>query len=558
MSILLTNSVRWNGRSLAKKLDAAAQEPEAVQQLLLHQLLTRHQTTVFGREHGFTQIQTPKDYRSAVPIQDYEGFRPYINCMMQGESNILVNEPVRMFTLTSGTTGQPKYIPVTPSSERGGSNLMRQWLYRASLDHPQFLDRASAGIVSPAVEGYTECGIPYGSVSGRIYQQIPWIVQRSYAIPYPVFELKDYDSRYLAIARFALARQLSFLTTPNPSTLLRLVQVMTTHRELLIRSIYDGTLGFSVESRLHSKLQSRLKPQPQRARELETIAETTNALRPKDCWRHLKLLGCWTGGSVGVQAHRLATEYGSVPVRDLGYMASEARITLPYQDNTPNGILDLTLNYYEFISENCVDEPNPPILLCHQLELGKRYSILLTTPGGLYRYHINDIVEVTGFYKKAPLLAFVRKGKDMSNLTGEKLHVNHILMAMEQVQQQFNLAVKQYRLVPNLDEMRYHLYLELLEERSDRWIQHTLIPAIDRAIAQVNLEYAQKRDSGRLHSLCLHLMCPGWAEALQRQAIAGGQPDVQYKWKVFSPEAQPADYSRILKTFESLGTGMDL
>ncbi len=148
---------------------------------------------------------------------------------------------------------------------------------------------------------------------------------------------------------------------------------MTTHRELLIRSIYDGTLGFSVKSRLRSLLQSRLKPQPQRSRELETITETTNALRPKDCWRHLKLLGCWMGGSVGVQAHRLATEYGSVPVRDLGYMASEARITLPYQDNTPNGILDLTLNYYEFIPENCVDEPNQPILLSHELELGKRY-----------------------------------------------------------------------------------------------------------------------------------------------------------------------------------------
>ncbi|MBD1867104.1 GH3 auxin-responsive promoter family protein [Cyanobacteria bacterium FACHB-471] len=551
MSILLRAAVQWNGQFLGQRFDAAAQAPEAVQRSLLQQLLTRHHTTVFGQAHHFAQIHTPEDYRHAVPIQDYEGFRPYINRMMRGELNLLVNEPVRMFTLTSGTTGQPKYIPVTPSSERGGSNLMRQWLYRALSDHPQFLNRASAGIVSAAVEGYTACGIPYGSVSGRIYQQIPWIVQRSYAIPYPVFELKDYDTRYLAIARFALARQLSFLTTPNPSTLMRLAQVMMTHREGLIRAIHDGTLGFAAEPPLQRRLQARLKPQPQRSRQLEQIVEATDALHPKDCWTDLKLLGCWTGGSVGIQAQRLATEYGNVPVRDLGYMASEARVTLPHQDHTPNGILDLTLNYYEFIPEDKINEPNPPIYLSHELELGKQYSILLTTSAGLYRYHINDIVEVTGFYYQAPILAFVRKGKDMSNLTGEKLHVNHILMTMKQMEQEFDLAVKQYCLVPNLDEMRYHLYLELLEERSDRWIQHTLMPAIERSLAQVNVEYAQKRDSGRLHALCLHLMHPGWAEALQRQAIANGQRDVQYKWKILSPEVPLGDRADILKTFES-------
>jgi hypothetical protein len=543
---ILTTTLRWKGRFLAQRLDAAAQQPEAAQRSLLHQLLTRHQNTVFGQAHHFAQIRTPEAYRHAVPVRDYEGFRPYIDRMMQGEPNLLVNESVRMFNLTSGTTGQPKYIPVTPTAEKGGSNLMQQWLYRALQGHPQFLNRASAGIVGAAVEGYTKSGIPYGSLSGRIYQQIPWIVQRSYAIPYPVFEIKDYDTRYLAIARFALAQQLSFLTTPNPSTLLRLAQVMTTHRETLIRAIHDGTLGFSGEFALLQQLQVRLKPQPERSRELEKIAETTNALRPQDCWTHLKLLGCWTGGSVGIQAQRLISDYGNVPVRDLGYMASEARITLPHQDNTASGILDLTLNYYEFIPEDKIDDPNPPIYLSHELEQGKRYSILLTTPGGLYRYHINDIVEVTGFYHQAPLLAFIRKGKDMSNLTGEKLHVNHVILAMQQVEQHFDLAVKQYRIVPNVDEMRYHLYLELLEERPDRHIQQVLMPAIDRAIAQVNVEYAQKRESGRLQPLYLHLMQPGWAEAVQRQAIANGQRDVQYKWKILVSEMQPTEWAAIL------------
>ena len=533
--------LRWQGCPLVKRLKRAAQHPALAQQGLLKEFLVRHQGTVFGRTHGFRQIQTAADYRQAVPIRDYEALRPYVQRMMQGEANILVRDPVQMFTLTSGTTGQPKYIPVTAYSEACNSNLMRQWLYCVLIHHPRCFDRALVGIVSPAVEGYTPSGIPYGSLSGRIYQELPWLIRRVYAIPYPVFEIKDYDARYWAMTRFALMRQVSFLGTPNPSTLLRLAAVMTTHSEALIRAIYDGTLGLrprALEPDLYEHLQNYLRPQPKRAKALEQIATTQGCLIPKDCWPHLQLVGCWTGGSVGIQAQRLAAVYGPVPLRDVGYLASEARVTLPIANGTPNGVLDLALNYCEFIPEASVDEENPPIYLSHELEKGQRYSILLTTPGGLYRYHINDIVEVTGFYYQAPMLAFVRKGKDMSNLTGEKLHVNQIMMAMTQVKKQFDLAFGPYQWVANVQEMRYHLYIEWQAPCNDDWIRHTLLPQLDQTLGQLNVEYGQKRASRRLQSLCCHRMQPGWADALQRDAISRGGRDVQYKWRVLCPEPE--------------------
>lgn len=537
MSFLLPLLIRGRGRPLAQRLDAAAKDPEGAQRSLLLELLQRHQATAFGKEHRFASIRTPADYQQ-VPLRDYEALRPYVQRMMEGETDVLVSDPVEMFTLTSGTTGQPKYIPVTAVSEARNSALMRQWLYRLLPDHPHALSRAIVGIVSPAVEGYTPSGIPYGSLSGRIYRQLPSLVRRAYAIPYPVFEIKDYDNRYWAIARFALSREVSIFCTPNPSTLLRLAEVMTTHRESLIRAIHDGTLGLA-EGMPRDGLGDRLRPQPRRAKELERIATATNALHPKDCWKYLKLIGCWTGGSVGIQAGRLAAVYGEVPLRDLGYLASEARVTLPMQDHSPSGILDLTLNYCEFIPEAAIDDENPPIYLSHELEVGQRYSILLTTPGGLYRYPINDIVEVTGFYHRAPMLAFVRKGKDMSNLTGEKLHVNQILQAMRQVQEQFDLAIGPYQWVPNVAEMTYHVYVEWLDKRGDRWIQTTLAPALDAALAQLNTEYAQKRASRRLHLPRLHPMKPGWAEAVMRGAISQGTRDAQYKWKVLQSDATP-------------------
>ncbi|WP_199305988.1 GH3 auxin-responsive promoter family protein [Pseudanabaena sp. FACHB-2040] len=537
---LYTLGLHWQGRALKQRLEAATQEPELAQQQLLRQLLSRHGDTQFGREHHFDQIRTPLDYRHAVPIRDYEGFRPYVQQMMAGQEKILVNEPVRMFTLTSGTTGQPKYIPVTAEVERGGSQLMRQWLYRILQDHPTFLSRAVVGIVSPAIEGYTSGGIPYGSLSGRIYQQIPALIRRTYAIPYQVFEIPDYDRRYWAIARYALARQVSFLGTPNPSTLKRLATVMTHQAESLIQAIYDGTDGEGISAQ---------RPQPKRAKQLEQIFNTTGALRPRDCWPHLDLLGCWTGGSVGAQARQLTGDYGPLPIRDLGYLASEARITLPYQNNTPAGLLDLTLNVYEFIPEASADQVDPPILLSHELERGQCYQILLTTPGGLYRYHINDVVEVTDFYHRSPVIAFLRKGRDMSNLTGEKLHVNHVLAAIATLQRQFHLTVASYRLVANAQNLRYELYWEMSDVPSHDWIE-PLLSALDTALAQNNVEYGQKRASRRLNAPCLHRMKPGWAEATQRWAIAHGQREVQYKWQVLTQQPLPLDTEAIVQTYE--------
>jgi hypothetical protein len=552
MSLLLTSVATLYGWRQAKELDRAASNPEAAQKKLLMRIISQNSDTVFGREHGFNQIKTFSDYSSAVPIREFEEFRLYINRIVKGEMSVLTAEFPTMFTLTSGTTGEPKYIPVTPTSEKLSSNLMKQWLYRILPSHPQFLSGGIVGIVSPAIEGYTPSGIPYGSVSGRIYQQIHSMIRRSYAIPYPVFELKDYDQRYLAIARFALARQISFLSTPNPTTLLRLAEVGTAQKEGIIRAIYDGSLGFdsSEQPEIVSQLQQHIRPQKQRAIELEKIATTTDALLPKDCWRQLRLIGCWLGGSVGIHAQKLALYYGNVDIRDLGYLSSEARITIPYQDNTPSGILGLTLNYCEFIPEEELDTPDPPIFLSHQLELGKRYSILLTTTAGLYRYQIYDIVEVTGFYGGTPLLAFVRKSKDMTNITGEKIHVNHLLKAMEAVEKEFNLAIVTYRFVPIPEELRYHLLLELLESPPDS-VMEQLILAIDAELAKINCEYAQKRQSKRLNLPCLHIMRNGWSETQMRREMNNGRTSTQYKWKVLCEKLPKSDLEEVMKTFNN-------
>ncbi|MGF1674639.1 MAG: GH3 auxin-responsive promoter family protein [Rivularia sp. (in: cyanobacteria)] len=552
MSLILKLAVKLQGKYLAKQLDITATKPKETQQKFLLNLLNKNQNTVFGREHNFSQIKTEQDYRKAVPIRDYEQLRPYCDRVIKGEQSVLTTEQPFMLNTTSGTTGKPKYIPVTKQSEKLTSELMRQWLYRILLDHPQFLDFASAGIVSSAIEGYTASGIPYGSISGKIYENIPAIIRSSYAIPHQVLQLKNYEERYIAIALFLLSRQVSFICTPNPSTLLRIAGFINTHKEELIRSIYDGKIDIksSHQPEVISKLQTLFKPQRKRAKELEIIVKETNNLLPKDYWKHLNLISCWIGGSVGTQAEKLSDFFGDLPIRDLGYLASEAQMTLPYLDNTPDGILAINTNYYEFIPEEYLETSNFPILSAYELELGKRYSILLTTTAGLYRYHINDIVEVTGFYYQTPLLAFIRKGKDMTNITGEKMHVNHMILAIEEIKIKFNLFIVYYRVTPNLEKSLYEFYLELTDNISHTWLEQKLILELDKALAEVNIEYDQKRKSQRLHLPILHLMRQGWYEAECRREVDKGKREVQYKWKILCHQATMEDKEAIIKTIE--------
>jgi hypothetical protein len=554
MPELFKHARRLRGHIASRLLDKACNDPLKAQRSFLLRLVRRNAGTAFGRAHGFSGIRTEEDFRRRVPVREYEELRPYIKRIVAGERNVLTKDEPFMMAMTSGTTSEPKYIPVTRACAGQTASLMSQWLYRAERDHKGLLDYASVGIVSRAIESRTPAGIPCGSTSGLIYKNIPRFVRRAYAVPYPVSELDDYDERYLLTARFALSRRVSFIATPNPSTLLRLAEVAAENQERLLRAIHDGTLGLESAKQpdVCAELAHMLRPDPVRARELESVVKANGFLHLGDCWPDLSLIGCWTGGSAGVKTEQLSKFYGRVPLRDLGYLASEGRITVPFEDETASGIPALKSSYYEFIAEEEMEEDDPRVLSIDELEAGARYSILLTTTGGLYRYRINDIVEVTGFRGRTPLLAFVRKGGEMSNITGEKMHVNHFIEAVNDVARRFRLQVEQFRAAPDAEASRYEIYLELEHAVSRDLLQTEVLPALDRALAKVNVEYDQKRRSKRLAVPCLHLMARGWAAREMRRHMQAGRRDTQYKWQILCQEKRPDDEKEIVCTIEAV------
>jgi hypothetical protein len=528
----LFNAAALLARRQWNRWDALTLQPQEAQERLLRKIIARNRGTLFGRDHGFGAIRSVDEYRRQVAVGDYERLRPYVERAQNGESAVLTAEPVVMFTMTSGSTGHPKLIPVTQTSRRNHRRLTRFWYHRALADHPDLFSGKLLGVVSPAVEGKTAGGIPFGAASGLVYQSSPSWIQNAYAVPYEISEIKDFGAKYYLTMRLAMEHDISFCGTPNPSTILKLVESADRNKGSIIRDIRDGDISRECElpGALRATLAGRLAKNPGRARRLESLIKYDGTLRPREYWPHLQLIGCWKGGTVGVRLKEFARWFGDkTPVRDLGYMASEAQVTVPVSDSGSAGILAIGENFYEFIPEAEIGNAAPTLLTCAEIQEGSSYYPVLTTPAGLYRYDINDVVRVAGFYHRTPLIEFVRKGRDVTNITGEKLHVNQVIEAVSRAQSAAGVSVRHFRACADVEKSRYIFSVELDAEVAALESLPRMLRELDQCLRGLNIEYAQKRESRRLGAPVLNIMKPGWFERRAGAALQGNPRDAQFK-----------------------------
>ena len=133
----------WLGFSAANKFDDATWDPRAAQEAKLLELMERNAGSDYGKEHGFADVRSIEDYRSAVPQNTYETLEPYIERTLRAEKNVLTADDPLMFATTSGTTGSAKYIPVTPSYLHEYSHGVHVHTYRMFTDFPDI----AAGVV---------------------------------------------------------------------------------------------------------------------------------------------------------------------------------------------------------------------------------------------------------------------------------------------------------------------------------------------------------------------------------------------------------------------------
>jgi hypothetical protein len=337
----------------------------------------------------------------------------------------------------------------------------------------------------------------------------------------------------------------AFMITANPATQLKLARTLEAHTEALIRDLRDGTLDASLDvpESVRAELASRLRPDPQRAAELDVIAERSGRLLPKHCW-NLSFLANWTGGTMGLYLREFPKYFGDIPVRDIGLLASEGRVSVPLADGTPCGVLDVAANFYEFIPVTERESSHPTVLRSHEVEAGRDYFILLTTSAGFYRYDISDVVRVQGFHGEAPIIEFLNKGAHVSSLTGEKVSEKQAVLAFERACRSIGLSCASFVLAPQwADPPFYRLHVE-----DGGGCEPTVLPALEAAmeaqLTAVNAEYASKRSSRRLGPVQVNTVPAGFLTDLDaRSASRYRQANEQYKHRYLYPApGEDADF----------------
>jgi hypothetical protein len=515
--------------------EAATHHPQALQENLLDRILKRHADTAFGRDHHFRELHSAQDFRRRLPVAPYEYYEPYIARMRKGDFHALVaDRRLHMFALTSGTTAARKTIPVTPqylADYKRGWNL---WGLKVFRDHPEVKLRPIVQLSSDWQESFTEAGVPCGAVTGLTASMQKRIIRWLYCVPACVARVKDPTAKYYVALRLSLGRKVGMIIAANPSTLVSLARAGDQEKEALVRDLHDGTLSSHVDvpADIRAALAGRLQRRRiDRARELDDIIRRTGTLLPRDYWSSNCIIGTWTGGSVGTYLRHFPRYFGATPVRDIGLLASEGRMTIPVDDATPSGVLDITTHYFEFIPESEGDQAQPSTLAAHEVQEGHTYYLLPTTASGLYRYHIHDLVRVTGFFNKTPLVEFLSKGAHFANITGEKLSEYHVSRAMTAALHELDLTLTAYSLAACWDEEQP--YYGLFVERGDlagREQGLRLAEALERRLAEENVEYAAKRASQRLGPIRLALIPTGaWHDWDHRRLARTGGTAEQYK-----------------------------
>ena len=521
-------------------LARASRNPEKASARTLRKILNLAKNTAYGKEHHFGAIvkarkpeQLFRLYEKSVRASEYESFRPYVERHKHGEANVLIPGKPLMYATTSGTTSKPKWIPISQKYMKDVYDVMSHiWLDNFARVRPKFLSGGLVVSVAKVVEGYAEDGTIFGSVSGVTAKKIPSIIRKRFVTPPEVYDISDYTARYYVMMRLAIAHSVSYIVAPNPSTLLELIHNAEEYFDDYIEDIEKGSISekFDVSPEIRSVLAGFTVPDPERAEFLRRVKEKCGG-KPqlKDWWPDMQLLSSWKCGNTAIAAEKVQQQLpAGCCYQELGYFASECRFGLVLDEGIDSTLFP-NYHYYEFIEESDLENPEPRFLRLHELEQGKRYCIYVTTFSGLYRYNMNDLVEVGGWNGKTPKIHMVQKVNGIVSITGEKLYEKQFIEAVHEAERQSGLKANFFIGFDDPEEACYDFYYEFEKRKVRRSKAEAFTKIVDSQLMEMNIEYQSKRASHRLKEPKTFVLKRNAYDHFKRRSLLEGARDGQFK-----------------------------
>ena len=269
------------GEAALERLRRTAAQAQQVQRQQLECILRQNSETEYGRRYGFSGISCLNDYQAQVPLSRYGDYQPYVERLLAGDTNLLTcSEPV-YYAITSGSTGVPKYVPVTEEDMLLHYRDIYGGVFGMVRKHfPGADPEALFGKIFQVGEFAKTC-LPGGQMCGiRSASLYQWLDREggfdasAYCVPKEVlFPAKVEDLTYVK-ARFALMER--GITAIHGVFLHRVVGMLDYIREhwsLLLRDMEHGTVDESIPlgEPWRQHLLHWLPPEPVRAAQLRHL-----------------------------------------------------------------------------------------------------------------------------------------------------------------------------------------------------------------------------------------------------------------------------------------------
>lgn len=436
---------------------AAAATPEgaaAVQQRVLRKLLRRAAGTAYGRLHGFDSRWETADFISAVPTAEYPAFRPWIERMVAGESDVLWPGRCLRFAQSSGTSdGKSKYIPVTDDS--------------LSLNHYA----GGADVVAHYLDLYPE---------SRIFGGKAFILGGSFAN-----ELKG-------LHKDVKVGDLSANLIDHINPAVNLLRVPDKATALM--TDWHEKLPLLARAALHEDITNISGVPSWFLTVLREVIRLAGAETIHDVWPHLEVF--FHGGisfAPYEEQYRAITDPSRMHYLET-YNASEGFFAV--QDTHERSVgMRLLLDrgiFYEFVPLNSVDSPSPHTLTAAEVEPGKVYALLISSCNGLWRYSIGDTVRIESV---APLrISIAGRTHSYINAFGEELMVHNAEAAIAAACAATGARVANYTAAPVFTTERSRgRHQWLIEWNRQPESVEAFADELDRCLQQENSDYQAKR-----------------------------------------------------------------
>ena len=495
------------GKKTLSYLDKASQNPKANEETLF-KILKDNKDTEYGKKYDFANIHTFEEYKAKVPLSTYDDYAPYVRRMIKKkEENLITAYKVLQYADTSGSIGVQKQIPITDEIIR----MHKKYSFCRSKAIADIHFRKTYG--KPVPRGFglnaVECENTVAE-DGRIHSSATGAVARRYrklfrfflTSPDPVhFPIGGMNMNYMK-ARFALEKKdLCFMLSAFMTNLVDIMNFIKCNWEILVEDIENGTINPEMcEERSRPVMMKYVKKHPKRAKELRKIFEEgfDTPIIPR-LWPNMSWACAIGNGSFSAYLKKYKQFAGeNVGIDYFVYAASEGMFAANIEMNKPEFCMLPDSSFFEFRDAAADDDDNDTIMM-NQLEVGKEYEVILTNLGGFYRYKIQDVIRVLGFYNHLPLITFAYRKGQLASIAGEKTTEEHLNEAAAELGRQMGIDIVDFSLYLDTDRplSRYVLLIEP-DSPVDIGKAEEYSEMFRRIIREKNKEYSVLEDRGSL------------------------------------------------------------